>query len=120
MDQPTVILGPVGSTFDNASVRRTPSRPSPAQSKESAPEPAGSQKGADDRALQEAVARAREVVRQVDSHLQIEIDNDLHRAVVKVVDSQTGNVIRQIPAEEMVAIAKHLSHVEGLLFKERV
>ena len=120
MDQPTVILGPVGSTLDSSSVRRTPKRPSTADQTESAPESAGKQRNADDRALQEAVTKANEAVRQIDSHLQISIDKDLKRPVVKVVNSQSGEVIRQIPAEEMLAIAKHLGQVEGLLFKERV
>jgi len=120
MDQPTVILGPAGSTLDSASVRRTPKRPSAANHLEPTPESAGKQKGADDSALQEAVTKANAVIRQVDSHIQISIDRDLNRPVVKVVDSQSGQLIRQIPAEEMLEIAKHLSQVEGLLFKERV
>jgi len=120
MDQPTVILGPVGSTLDAVSVRRTPKRPSAADQSESAPESAGKQRSGDDGALQQAVTKAEEVVHQVDSHIQISIDKDLNRPVVKVVDSQSGELIRQIPAEEMLEIAKHLGQVEGLLFKERV
>ena len=120
MDQPTLILGTVGSTFESHGTRRTPVRPTEAVKREPTPESTVNKKETDEKALQEAVARAREAVAQVDAKLQIEIDKDLHRPVVKVVDSQTGDVIRQIPAEEMLDIAKSLDQVAGLLFKDRV
>ena len=53
MDQPTVILGPVGSTLDSTGVRRAPKRTPAAGHTESSPESAGKQKSADDRALRE-------------------------------------------------------------------
>jgi flagellar protein FlaG len=82
--------------------------------------PAATTTNVDDKALHEALTRAQQVVHQVDPRIQIEIDQDLHRPVMKVVDNQTGTVIRQIPAEEMLDIAKRLDAVEGILFKGRV
>jgi flagellar protein FlaG len=118
MDQPTVNIGPVNPVADSVPVRRTPTRLVQADQKESAAEATGSEKDAGEKAVQKAVRT--ELAHQVDARLQIEIDPDLHRPVVKVVDTQSGKVIRQIPAEEMLAIAKHLNQVEGLLFKETV
>ncbi len=43
------------------------------------------------------------------------IDNDLDRVVVKVKNKETGKIIRQIPPEEMLRIAKSLEEVSGLL-----
>jgi flagellar protein FlaG len=117
MDQPTVNIGPVSSIVDSVTVRRTPTRPSQPEPKQTAAESTG-ERDADDKALKTAARTA--LAHDLDARLQIEIDPDLHRPVVKVVDNQSGKVIRQIPAEEMLAIAKHLNQVEGLLFKETV
>jgi flagellar protein FlaG len=38
--------------------------------------------------------------------------------VVKVVDNDTKEVIRQIPSEEMLKIAKYIDEITGLLFKD--
>lgn len=43
------------------------------------------------------------------SQLTIEFDDALDRAVFRLVDSQTGEVVRQIPSEEVLAIARALA-----------
>lgn len=50
--------------------------------------------------------------------LLFSIDNDTGKTVVKVVDSVTDKVIRQIPSEELIAIAKALDKFQGLLLKQ--
>lgn len=48
--------------------------------------------------------------------LRFHVDEDLGRVIVKVVDRESGDVIRQIPTEEVVRIAKVLQgKVPGLL-----
>jgi flagellar protein FlaG len=69
--------------------------------------------------LQRTVVQLREAVRNVNPHLQMEIDADLDRVVVKVLDGQSGEVIRQIPAEEVLALAKDLLNASGLLVRKQ-
>lgn len=55
--------------------------------------------------------------------LNLQVDSELKMIVATVVDKETGNVIRQIPASESIAIAKHIKkqldrmdhHRSGLL-----
>jgi flagellar protein FlaG len=51
--------------------------------------------------------------------LKFSIDGDTHQTVVRVVDSQTGGIIRQIPAQEVLDIAKALDRAQGLLLKQQ-
>ncbi|MEW6248554.1 MAG: flagellar protein FlaG [Nitrospirota bacterium] len=69
--------------------------------------------------VERAIARVREVLQNV-GHLNIEVDQDLKRVIMKVVNSQTGEVIRQIPPEEVLNLARNLNGVKGLLVKEHV
>ncbi len=70
--------------------------------------------------LEQAVGKVREILQQSESHLQIEVDPDLQRVVVKILNAESGEVIRQIPPQEVIELAKNLSNHKGLLFEEHV
>ncbi|MCH5295695.1 MAG: flagellar protein FlaG [Treponema sp.] len=52
--------------------------------------------------------------------LQFNVNNDLNKVIVKVVDSATNEVIREIPSEDLQRIQARLKHAIGLLFDEQV
>ncbi|QYJ99590.1 flagellar protein FlaG [Shewanella alkalitolerans] len=52
--------------------------------------------------------------------LAFNIDEDSGLQVVKVIDVQSGDLIRQIPNEEALEIARKLNEVAGLLMKTEV
>ncbi|MCA3211962.1 MAG: flagellar protein FlaG [Burkholderiales bacterium] len=56
-----------------------------------------------------AAAEANRRLAEKGSQLTIEFDDALDRAVFRLVDSQTGEVVRQIPSEEVLAIARALA-----------
>ncbi len=70
-------------------------------------------------ATQEAVAAAVQsanaYVQSVSSSIQFSLDQDSGRTVVKMVDTETEEVLRQFPSEEMLAISKSLDRMQGLL-----
>jgi flagellar protein FlaG len=90
-------------------------RPAQGKQVESSPE----SPAVDRKAIEQAAAKIQESIVQVDASLKIEIDSDIHRVVVKVINNQSGEVIRQIPSQEMVEIAKRLDAIQGLLFTKR-
>lgn len=49
--------------------------------------------------------------------LQFSVHEDLNRIVVKIIDPETKEVIRQIPAEEMLKLAKAIDTATGRLIK---
>lgn len=51
--------------------------------------------------------------------LEFTIDEDSNRTIVKVVDQQTKEVIRQLPSQETLEIAKALDQVIGKLIREK-
>ncbi len=56
----------------------------------------------------------------LNTQLKIQIDKDTDIIVVKVIDKETQKVIRQIPPEYILKIAKYLDEIAGLLFSEKV
>jgi flagellar protein FlaG len=53
------------------------------------------------------------------SSLEFSVDNDTNRIVVKVVDNETRELVRQIPMEEMLALAKAMNQLQGLLLRTK-
>ena len=69
--------------------------------------------------LEQAAARITEVFRGTTSRLEFEIDPDLHKAVIKVFNEESGEIIRQIPSQELLDLAKDLDGPTGILVRER-
>ena len=51
--------------------------------------------------------------------LRFEVDEDTDKLIVKVVDVANGEVIRQIPNEDVVRLAKVMGKAPGLLVREQ-
>lgn len=68
--------------------------------------------------IQEAITRAQDALNEVDPRVKLTVDRDLNRVVIKVVNSDSGEVIRQIPPEEMLRIQRFFHDRSGLLLKE--
>jgi flagellar protein FlaG len=68
--------------------------------------------------VEQAAVRVKEVLRGNTSRLEIEIDHDLHKAVIKIINGESGEIIRQIPAQELIDLAKHLDAPKGFLIQE--
>lgn len=69
--------------------------------------------------LEQTLQGAQEAAEAAGANLQFTIDKDSGKTIVKVVDSQTSEVIRQIPSEELLALARSMSKTEGLLISQK-
>ncbi|MCD1648070.1 flagellar biosynthesis protein FlaG [Marinobacter sp. EhC06] len=71
--------------------------------------------------LDDAVSQLNSYVQNVQRDLQFEVNNELGQTVVRVVDQQTQEVIRQIPDEVAMRLAENLQQDEPLtLFNIKV
>ncbi|MBY6192931.1 flagellar protein FlaG [Marinobacter hydrocarbonoclasticus] len=64
--------------------------------------------------LDQAVSQLNDFVQNVQRDLQFEVDNDMGQTIVRVVDQQTQEVIRQIPDEVALRLAEKLQQDEPL------
>ncbi|RBW48243.1 flagellar protein FlaG [Marinobacter sp. F3R11] len=71
--------------------------------------------------LDSAVSQLNDYVQHVQRDLQFEVDNDLGQTIVRVVDQQTQEVVRQMPDEVALRLAEKLQQDEPLtLFNIKV
>lgn len=69
--------------------------------------------------LNQAIKATKDFVGSINSSLDFSVDEDTGSVVVKVIDKETKEVIRQFPSEEMLSIAKALDSIKGLLVKQK-
>ncbi len=67
----------------------------------------------------EAVKGINKAIQTISQNVEFSIDEDSDRAIVKVIDRETKEVIRQMPSKEALEIAKALDKVQGLLIKQQ-
>lgn len=69
--------------------------------------------------LDTAVTKINKVLAEKSQSLEFSVDPDSDRTIVKVIDQKTKEVIRQIPSQETLDIARALDSAQGLLIKQR-
>ena len=88
-----------------SSVARTDTVAAPGQADESA------------NGLRQAVERINQSLPPSNQGIEFSIDEDSERVIVKVVDRETREVLRQMPSQEALDIAKALDRTRGLLIR---
>ncbi len=69
--------------------------------------------------LKEAAEQLNQFMKNFAHDLKFSVDNDTHEIVVKVLEKQTGKLIRQIPSEEMLRLHKALDTLQGLIIHKK-
>ena len=68
--------------------------------------------------VKSAVEHLNDFVKTSASNLQFSVDKESGMRIVRVVDPETKSLIRQIPSEEAVEIAKAIDKLQGLLIRQ--
>lgn len=63
--------------------------------------------------LDKALDEINEQMKAWSTQLQFEVDPDVHQVVVSVVAAKSGDVIRTIPSEAVLKIAKMIVNMQG-------
>ena len=96
-----------------ASIQAQNSTPAPQ------PAPANDSTHVDTKQLVQAVNQINQIVQSVTPCVEFTIENGSNAVIVKVVDVQTQEVIRQFPSEAAIGIAQALDNLQGLLLQHK-
>lgn len=59
--------------------------------------------------IKKAASQVNDFVKQIDRNLEFSVDESSGRVIITVREPETGKIIRQIPPEELLVIAKLVS-----------
>jgi len=63
--------------------------------------------------VKSAAAKGNSILQATNRNLEFQVDDSTKKVVVKIVDSKNGDVVRQIPSEEMLVFIKRMQELEG-------
>lgn len=70
--------------------------------------------------LEQVIKEFKQLVKPVVSNsLDFSVDDSTGKAIVRITDRETGELIRQIPSEEMMEIARSLDKMQGMLLRQK-
>jgi len=79
-----------------------------------------SQGAGDPQELSQALKEINGFLQIVRRNLEFSIDDQTGRTVVTVIDADTNEIVRQIPPEDALRVARNLDDARGLLFRVEV
>jgi flagellar protein FlaG len=68
--------------------------------------------------IQEAIDRLNQQLKANGRDLSFQMDEEINRPIITVRNIETGEVVRQIPSEEIIRMAHSIEEGKGLLFNE--
>ncbi len=72
----------------------------------------------DRQSLDQVVGDINQQVQSFNRKLEFSIDDDAEMILIKVIDPETDEVIRQIPAKELVELHKHMEEMGSVIFND--
>lgn len=71
---------------------------------------------ADGQAIDAAVGQLNEFAQSIQRQLEFSVDEESGKTVIKVIDKESGQTIRSIPSEEVLAMQKRLKETSEAIF----
>ena len=70
--------------------------------------------------VQQRIKEINVQLKRANHSIRFSIDEKSEDIVVKVVDTETDKIIRQIPAEEVLRLRKHMKELSGMIVEDEV
>ena len=103
------------SAADAAATQPVPSSATPEHNKKTAPD----NTAIDPQSLQQLADKLAEAVGMSGQQVQFSVDHDTGKTVLRVTDAESGALLRQIPGDEALAMARILDQMKGVLIRQK-
>ncbi len=113
MKLPSVANAP--SVIDSA----PPPPAAPAAVAEHRPPPEAAAVAVDPKALQQLADKLSQTIGMSGQQVQFSVDNDTGKTILRVTDAESGAVLRQIPGDEALSMARILDRMQGVLIRQK-
>lgn len=114
---PSTLKAPAGAIEREQAAAPAPAPASPAPATRAGAVAAATPVDEAENGLRQAVERINQSLPPSNQGIEFSIDEDSERVIVKVVDRETREVLRQMPTQEALEIAKALDRSQGLLIR---
>ena len=76
-------------------------------------------KGEEQESTADLVEKLRSQMQEIQRDLSFSVDDSTGDVVVRVIDGESGKIVRQIPSEEILRLTERLDEMRSLLFEAK-
>ena len=70
--------------------------------------------------VEEVVTRLQNTLQHVEPRIELSVDKELKQIIIRVFDKESGDLIRQIPSEEIQKLDRFFADQSGLFLEEEI
>ena len=70
--------------------------------------------------IKEVITRLQQTLQDVEPKIELSVDKELKQVIFRILDKETGELIRQIPSEEMLELDRFFADHSGLFVEEEI
>ena len=70
--------------------------------------------------VEEVVARLQNTLQHVEPRIELSVDKELQQVIIRVFDKESGDLIRQIPSDEILKLDRFFADQSGLFVEEEI
>jgi flagellar protein FlaG len=70
--------------------------------------------------MEELSQAIRETLNVQDVKLNFSVDRSTGQVVIRIIDGESGEVIREIPPEELLSLAREMEELTGILYNQEI
>jgi len=64
--------------------------------------------------------RLQKTLQDVEPRIELSVDKELNQVIFRILDKESGELIRQIPSEEVLALDRFFADQSGLFVEEEI
>ena len=70
--------------------------------------------------VEEVVSRLQNALQNIEPRIELSVDKELKQVIIRVFDEESGELIRQIPSEEILKLDRFFDDPSGLFVEEEI
>jgi len=70
--------------------------------------------------IKEVIARLQTTLHDVEPRIELSVDKELNQVILRILDQESGELIRQIPSEDVLKLERFLADQSGLFVEENI
>ena len=70
--------------------------------------------------VEAVVSRLQNALQNIEPRIELSVDKELNQVIVRVFDEESGDLIRQIPSEEILKLDRFFDDPSGLFVEEEI
>jgi flagellar protein FlaG len=70
--------------------------------------------------IQEVVIRLQSTLQNIQPRIELSVDKELKQIIFRIIDKESGELIRQIPSEQVLELDRFFADQSGLFVEEEI